>query len=376
VTINLAVGGCERHLSTILPKLKDYWDIRVLVWGPELGYFAQGLQDHGIAVLPLLQHPYWEQVPSYASYAKHAARTWRLNRWLDHGITHFFLSAPYILGMLSSWWKTGPFIMSRRSLNAYQTQGIAALERILHKRLTFAVGNSERVVQQLRDEGIPESKLRLIYNGMEPERFYCPEQRDLTRHALGISPETVVMIHIANLFPYKGHEDLLQAIARLPPELPFCLLSVGRDHHGLQATLASLAQTLGIAKRIFWLGPRHDIPLLLAAADISILCSHQEGFSNVILESMSASLPLVVTDVGGNAEAVKHEITGLVVPPHAPNALSLALKGLLTCPAQRQEFGQRGAHRIATHFSLSTCLTQYQNLYEAAYSKNYKKHMY
>jgi glycosyltransferase involved in cell wall biosynthesis len=81
---------------------------------------------------------------------------------------------------------------------------------------------------------------------------------------------------------------------------------------------------------------------LLSASDIAILCSHQEGFWNVILEGMSAGLPLIVTDVGGNREAVVAGETGLIVPPHDPLRLAAAIIHLAQHPEVRQRFGIAG----------------------------------
>ena len=113
-----------------------------------------------------------------------------------------------------------------------------------------------------------------------------------------------------------------------------------------------------------WLGQRDDAPALLAAAGVGILCSHQEGFSNSILEGMAAGLPMLVTDVGGNAEAVVDGETGLVVPAHDPARLGAALASLAGDPAPRRAMGAAGRRRAAEHFSLDECVAAYERLYE------------
>ncbi|MDZ4057391.1 MAG: glycosyltransferase, partial [Polynucleobacter sp.] len=96
--------------------------------------------------------------------------------------------------------------------------------------------------------------------------------------------------------------------------------------------------------------------------DIGVLCSHEEGFSNAVLESMAARLPMIVTDVGGNAEAVEDGVTGYVIPPKNPVELARALQRLALDP-DRRLIGERGRERVETHFSMATCINDYLSLY-------------
>jgi glycosyltransferase involved in cell wall biosynthesis len=162
------------------------------------------------------------------------------------------------------------------------------------------VGNSKAVVRQLIEEGIPDAKVRLIYNGIEvspalPDRL-------VARQKLMIPDDTVVGVVIANLIPYKGHRELVRGLSHLEQVLTtdWCILAAGRDH-GIRPELEALAAACGISHRIRFLGERSDVLSLLAAADFGLLTSREEGFSNVILEGMAAGLPMIVTDVGGNA---------------------------------------------------------------------------
>jgi hypothetical protein len=144
--------------------------------------------------------------------------------------------------------------------------------------------------------------------------------------------------------------------------LQWCLLVVGRND-GIQDQLQRRVDDLGLTKRVHFLGSRRDIPALLAAADIGLLVSHQEGFSNAILEGMAAGLPMIVTDVGGNAEAVQDGKTGLVVPARDPDRLAAAIVKLSNDPAARAAFGRSGQHRVRDCFSFEACIDSYERLY-------------
>ena len=120
---------------------------------------------------------------------------------------------------------------------------------------------------------------------------------------------------------------------------------------------------LGIEDNIKLLGARSDIVSLLAAADLGVLSSHEEGFANSILEGMAAGLPMIVTDVGGNAEAVVNGVTGLVVPPRNANALGAAILKLALDAELRRTMGRAGRERVAKYFGIDRCVANYAHLY-------------
>jgi glycosyltransferase involved in cell wall biosynthesis len=280
-------------------------------------------------------------------------------------ILHLFLPTAYLVGGLCAVNSPVPIrLMSRRSLNDYQAKHpvLAKLERWLHRTLSAAVANSRAVRRQLIEEGIPAERTGLIYNGVE---FVRPTtSRSSIRQRHGIGEETLVLTLVANLIPYKGHRDLFTALAGVRDRIPgdWLLLCVGRND-GTQAELEFYARQLGIHDHIRWLAERQDVPEILAMSDIGILCSHQEGFSNSLLEYMTSGLPVVATDVGGNGEAVVGGETGYLVPPCDPLALGEALALLATDRGLRARMGEAGQRRAHELFSFDDCVRRYVNLY-------------
>lgn len=365
------LGGAEQHLLRITVGLRSQgFEPEVFALNPE-GPLTQAFVQGGVPVrgfrMPnwahkLMRHP---RVIIYARMVC-AALMLLLHAWrFKPNAIHFFLPGAYIVGGIAL--LPGPRalrIMSRRSLNHYQSKHrlLASIEHWLHSRMDLICGNALAVIEDLRSEGVLPKQLRLIYNGVSLERFEKGSQKSL-RADLGVSDDALVFIIIANLIPYKGHHDLLEAFAKIAKQLPqpWTCICAGRDD-GIGTMLREAAEQLGLGDRFLWLGSRHDIPDLLSVSDIGVLCSHEEGFSNAVLESMAASLPMVVTAVGGNAEAVEHGVTGFVVPPHYPEALGEAMLSIATSP-NRKKMGQLGRERIIEHFSLSACLSAYSNLY-------------
>ena len=108
---------------------------------------------------------------------------------------------------------------------------------------------------------------------------------------------------------------------------------------------------------------RRDVERILPAADLGVLASHEEGFSNAVLEIMATGLPVVVTDVGGNAEAVPDGECGRVVPPRAPAALAAAIVELAGDLRRRRTMGAAARRRVADRFSVEVCVDRYLRLY-------------
>lgn len=372
---SLEVGGAERHVAQIAVRLKKRgWEPEVFVLTPG-GPLTRLLSEaevpiHGVTL------PTW--VSRFFKSKRLQARVGLMvtsvvliyTMWFRRpAVVHFFLPAAYVVGGLASLFTRVPArIMSRRSLNDYQTAHpfFAKIERYLHPRMTLVCGNSRAVVDELVYEGISEQRLRLIYNGIDLAPYDHSLDLDAIRAELEVPDDALVFVVVANLIPYKGHADLIKALAKIKDELPepWLVLCIGRDD-GIGADLQQQASTLGIDSNIRFLGSRSDVPTFLRLADVGVLCSHEEGFSNAVLEGMAAGLPMVVTDVGGNAEAVLDGVTGYVVPAQSPERLACALLNV-ALDDDRALMGDKGRERVREKFSMDACIDAYESLYREA----------
>lgn len=361
VAPRLDLGGTEIHLSRVLPLLCAHGlDVSVFAVAPG-GRLEPRLTEAGVPVLSGI-----ESGPRILRDLVAVVALRKAIERIKPDILHCFLAEPYLIGSLAGI-RTGVIrIMSRRSLANYQDNHplLGSVERRLHRATHALIGNSIAVAEQLRVECSNLEKVAVIYNGVEIPSPQDRQARDSQRRALGIADDAFVMIIIANLIGYKGHADLLAALAGARANLaePWCILMVGRDN-GLGESLRGQAEQLGIAPNIRWLGERTDVSPLLAAADVGILSSHEEGFSNSLLEKMAAGLPVVATRVGGNMDAVEDGMTGLLVPPHDPPALGAAIVTLRDDVQRRMSFGAAARLRVERLFSLETCVQRYLTLY-------------
>ncbi|KKJ77047.1 hypothetical protein WH95_10110 [Kiloniella litopenaei] len=373
---SLERGGTETHLKRVLPLLDRRRFKPSIFCFVRKGELASALEEKGVKVFePVL----------FSSLTKHSALfkplllvasifsfiSYLLRNKPD--VVHFFLPASYLLlGPISLLHKKSKKLMSRRSLNVYQQKYpafIRGIELWLHQRMHGVIGNSQQVVNELKaDEGVPTNKLHLIYNGITV-RESSLSQREQIRVSLNIPPDRLVMTIVANLIPYKGHLDLLNACGQLPTR-DWILLIVGHDSSSIQGELEHLVEQNNLQDCVHFLGVRNDVTDIWASSDIGLLVSHEEGFSNAVLEGMAANLPMIVTSVGGNAEAVLDGETGLVVPPHSPEDLANAMKKLLKDNVLRHSMGKRAGQRVRQCFSMESCIEGYEALYNQLFLEN------
>ena len=231
-----------------------------------------------------------------------------------------------------------------------------AFLKVANRFISCVITNSRAVqTQAMQLEGLPESKSRVIYNGIAFDQI--PQQSNN-------SNDRVVGI-VANLNrPVKRVDLFIQAASIIHKDYPDVKFQVIGDGP-LRKELENLAAQLGVNASIYFLGRRNDAQSLLEGMTIGVLCSDSEGFSNAIMEYMAAGLPVVATHVGGNPELVQHGKTGLLVPANDVTALAQAIKGLLLRPGTAVEMGHAGREFLIKEFSLDQMLRKTTQLYES-----------
>lgn len=370
---DLDVGGAERHLAQVLPRLSEQGFKMTVYTFTHKGKLAPFFEQAGVMVIEPCMASTLQKLPLAAAnfcllLSSVLSLCFQLLR-LRPSIAHFFLPKSYLLGGLSSLVLGQRIrIMSRRSLNRYQLKHplLAKIERWLHSHMDAVLGNSRAVVRELKEEGVAADRLGLLYNGIDLAQFDDLPARGSIRKSLGIGDGALLIVCVANLIPYKGHADLIRALGGIRAELPgdWVVAIVGRDA-GIGNKLRALAGSQGVGEHILWLGERNDSIAIFSAADIGVSCSHEEGFSNSVLEGMAANAAMVVTDVGGNAEAVLDGECGIVVPARNSDALGNALLTLAKDESMRSRMAAAGYHRVRENFSVEACVSRYSSLYQA-----------
>lgn len=378
----LEVGGAELDIVRNFPRLnRDEFEVVVVAFS-EAGELAPELERQGIRVIAREVAPprmaRWWFVRRLKSVVYTAGVVPWIGRVLNAekvDIAHFFLPHTYGYGMLAYMLMrpSTRTVMSRLSLNFYSdTHKILSwLElNVFHRLVDIAVGNSELILDELADEGIPRERLRLLHNGVDPEPFTRTlEACSAARVLFGIEDSAFVIAAVGNLHPYKGHRDLIEAVAQVRDRLPsgWQLIIAGRDQAGQRRVLEALIGELGLAENVRLLGACDDVPAVLLAADVFAHPSHHEGLPNALVEAMAASLPVIGTSVGGIPEAVtvgdEDSETGWLVPPESIETLAEALAHAAEQPDRRVRMGERGRARVLADFSLDKSVATYESIY-------------
>ncbi|MFP4381458.1 MAG: glycosyltransferase [Candidatus Sumerlaeia bacterium] len=351
----LPVGGIERKILAVLPRLdRERFNVR-LVCIREEGVLAEELRREGIPV---------DVVPMRTRLSPSGLL--RLSKYLGHhkiDIVHSHMYRSNVPATISSRIAGIKGVICQvHNVDTWESRRQRIMDRFLCRWRSVMVGVSERVRRDMIETlGIPESMTRVIYNGAEIGRFQDRSRREQTRRELGIDPDCLVVIYHGRLVRQKN-PDVLVRIADeiIKPRAKALMLVVGDG--GCREQMEATAREKKLGDIIRFTGKRDDIPDLLNAADMAVLPSYKEGFSNSLVESLAAGLPTVATDVGGNAEAIEDGRSGIIVPPHEDDLLLEKLGWLADHPDVRRKMGRAAAER-AERFSLRRMVEAVENLY-------------
>ncbi|ETZ07705.1 capsular polysaccharide biosynthesis glycosyltransferase CapM [Holospora obtusa F1] len=365
----LDIGGCEMHLLSVLPALQKWFSIRILIFHHHAGALGPLFEAQGIDLVCLLS-PTSNQ---YGRIRRWIQGTWRLRKHLSTkvDILHAFLPIAYcssgVAYLLSR--KVKHFLMSRRALNIYAQNRyiLRKLEKFLHKHLCLALGNSSEVCKQLEEEGIPPEKVYKIFNGLPLRPLYSLQEKETILQKIQDVPlGWIRIVYVANFMSYKGHEDLV-AVSKTLLSLGhshFCFLLAGRDSEDRATRLKNRITQQGIEKHFRFLGEVYDPRTLLNCADMGVFPSHEEGFSNGLLEKMAQGLAVVAVDVGGNRDAIISGKNGYLIPLGDTQAMAQSLALLISNPVLRTKIGNAAKQTVETLFTLERCVDAYRIMYQ------------
>lgn len=259
-------------------------------------------------------------------------------------------------------------IASRREIGGMRSRAQKFTQRRAFARADAVVANAEAVRRGLIAEGTKADKVWTIYNGLDLKRLAPPENynRHETLAELGLAEAAgrrLVTI-VANMrHPVKDQRTFLRAAKHVKAEIAdaaFVLAGEGE----LMESLRGFAAELGLESDALFIGRCARIAELLAASEVCVLSSTNEGFSNSILEYMAASRAVVVTDVGGAREAVSEGSTGYIVPPGDDVAMAARIVKLLRDAGLAREMGCAGRRVVEEKFSCEAQLARTAELYE------------
>ena len=236
--------------------------------------------------------------------------------------------------------------------------------RFTDKLADISTNVSQEAVDSFIKRGIVKpNRMITVANGINTQRFYFDKEARITkRQELNINGVKVILA-VGRMHKAKNYPNLLNAIASLKIiRQDFIVLIVGDGP--LREEMTSLAESLGIADVVQFLGIKRDIPALMSASDVFTLSSSWEGFGLVVAEAMACERVVVATDCGGVNEVVG--CRGFLVKPKNSELLSEALnKALNLSLTERSELGIAARQRIVDNYSLEANVEAYLELYNS-----------
>lgn len=215
--------------------------------------------------------------------------------------------------------------------------------------------------------GVPEKRIEHIYNGVDIVRFTPAANPRPPIAGCPFDGSTFLAGTVGRMQAIKAQPLLAEAfVAALQqaPELKDRLRLVMVGSGPLRDQCQAILQSAGVADLAWLPGERADVPEVMRGLDAFVLPSLGEGISNTILEAMATALPVLATRVGGNAELVVAQETGMLVPPADVPALAQGLIALASDPQSARRMGHAGRNRVEQRFSLPAMVAAYQGLYD------------
>lgn len=366
VVPDLTVGGAERHVSTLLPRLDpDRFTPSAVCIGEEGGLFpdllAAGIDARALHLggkqqaVPALRHlvsTVRELRPDIVVVRGYNAETLGRIAARVAGVEHTVM------------WVHNLTDLTPRS--AVRAAADRALDRWTSAYFGVAEAQRSYLVNRL---GYPHDKIRIIRNGVDPELFDTTADPGV-RTEFGWDEGDPVIGIVAELSAIKDHATFLRAARVVVDQVPRARLLVVGDG-ACRAELEALADSLEITANVRFTGVRRDVARLLRALDVFTLSSLSECFSIALLEAMACGKPAVCTAVGGTAEIIDDGTTGYLVPPKDPQQLAIRLLELLSDPIAARRMGSAGRERVVAEFSLDRSVAAAQRAFEDVVAGQY-----
>jgi len=356
-------GGTEKHLVQLIAGLPaERFRARVVVFDMGDNPLLEQLRARGVEVLHL---------PVGREYVPHAwlqaVRLARLLRRARSDIVQCYHQKSDTYGALVARAAGVPVLISskrdtgelRKPLHVFLNRRLRGLFNAF-----IMAADGVRAAVVARDH-LPGERVVTIYNGVDTAHFRPPSatERAAARAALGCAPGDFVVGMVAGFRPEKSHEVFFAALERVALQVPALRVVAVGGGELLEPLRARLAAT-PLGARTLFTGAVAETRPYVWTFDVGCLTpAANEGFSNAVIEQMACGVPMIVTDVGGNAEAVRQGIDGTVIPAADPDALAAALLQAWRDPAARAAQASAASARVSERFSLERMCAEHVRLY-------------
>jgi len=352
----LGTGGAEKQFIYMLRSLKNM-GARIQVITLTQGEFHENsLADLGIEPIQLgdkkILGRIFGMIKAAREFSPHFIQA-------THFFTNFYAG---ITGRLCNVISIGAI---RGDLH-HDLNGVGAAGSLLLRLPNVILANSNNARENALEEGFPARRMFVLHNVIDLDDF--DRRMEMPSYEV-FDPTRIRVITVARLVPVKRLERFLKALAiarRQVPRLQGIIAGRGPE----EVALRQMAQDLGLEpdtpqSGVLFLGERSDIPQLFAQSAVCVLTSDREGFPNVLLEAMSASLPVISTPAGEAQDLVQDGSNGFLVPFDDDQVLANHLVTLAETPGLRQTMGSAGRWFVEQRFSFPRLQRNLTDVYRA-----------
>lgn len=342
-----ATSGAERHAFTLSLLLKQLGH-SVEVVCPTQGWIAEQLPSHGIPTHPI-------EMKGRSTLAAHRWMLKRVNR-SRYDLIHSHLTRATYLGFVSGKLRGVPLVSSVHIATHDNIYRVAARG----KNRLVAVSNYVRGV--LHGRGVPEKFIDVVYNGTDFHDFSF-QSPDGVHEEFQIPKEKKLVGLVGRVCREKGHLVAAEAMSDVVKSHPAAhMLFVGRFGDGFEQEMRDAVRDYGIDQNVTFTGNRADVSRMFDAMSFSILPSAIEACPLAALESMARSKALVASRVGGLAELVVHEQTGLLVEQNSKE-LAEGMNYMLEHDEERERMGSNARQLIEEKFTINQMVERLEAVY-------------
>ncbi len=350
-------GGAQEHLFSLVSRM-DQSRYEVSVVALSAGSAVRKLQRAGFPVLVIDEA---DDAIAVGALAAHLAEV-----RADVLHTHMYRADTVGTRAVMALGEIGhrrPYIVSTVHSSRVRSTDDQQLLADLTPHMDRLIAVSRSIEQKLQHEGRDTIPVDLIYNGVDLQRYDHQEACCTLPDEYGMEAGSQIVGVVARLEPEKGHPTLFDAwplVLRAVPDSYLLVVGEGSRRDALEAQ----ARELRIAHRVVFTGRRDDVPAVTAALDVAVLPSYREAQGLTILEAMALSRPVVASNVGGIPEMIQDGKTGLLVPPHDPEALAAAIVRLLTDHPLADTLGRAGHDLVHDRFCIELMVRAVEGIYD------------
>ncbi len=350
-------GGAQQHLQSLVTRIdKSRYDVSVVALSG--GGAVRKLQRADIPVI-VIDDP--DDAIAVGALAAHLAEV-RADVVHAHMYRAETVATRAVLALAEIGHRR-PYLVSTIHSSRVRSSEDQALLRALTPHMDRLIAVSRAIEHKLVDEERTTVPVSLIYNGVDLDRYDHQEACCTLPDEYGMEPGSKIVGVVARLEPEKGHPTLLEAwpaVLRAVPDTYLLIVGEGSRRDALEAQ----ARELQIAHRVVFTGRRDDVPAVTAALDVAVLPSYREAQGLSVLEAMALSRPVVASNVGGIPEMIEDGVTGLLVPPHDPQALSAAIIRLLRDHPYADTLGRAGHDLVHDRFCIELMVSAVESIYD------------